>query len=428
MSQEALEVPLSLPIGMELYDHQEAGVRWLMSITRGLLADDQGLGKTIQAIVAGKHVGDRVLVVCPASVVGNWCKEIETWSGRKGWKLTSYDRPGASGWYVVSPDTAKRDGPLKRSLLASPWDVVIIDEAHQVKNPRTARWKALSKLKAERLWLMTGTPIMSRPMDFFGLLKICDHPLGRNKHQFGVRFCGATRNRWSGGWDYLGASNLDELAQELDSWMIRRTKDEVLDLPPKNRIERWVSVPSPEAVTDKTSLMAARSALALRKVAATTEIALECLQSGPVVVFSEYLGPISELSEKLTGAGYRVDTITGSTSQSQRLKTVERFQSGELDVLVGQTLAAGVGITLTASSYVVFNDLSLVPAYHAQAEDRVYRIGTEKPVFAYYTLADSKLDATLWGMLKSKIETINRFEEGLSEAVISTSDLISRLR
>lgn len=420
-AKRSLSVALGVPDGLALYSHQEVGVRFLMGRSACLMADDQGMGKTIQVIIGAMNLkleGPDILILSPASVVFNWQKEIEKWSGEKATVLGSFDKP-LDGWNIVSVDTAKRDGPLRKALLKKSWDVMVIDEAHMVKKTTTQRWKFANKVSRARTWLLTGTPIMSRPMDLYGLLKLTGHTLGRNKHKFGVLFCGAKTNAWSGGYDYLGATNLDQLAKDLDSWMIRRTKDECLDLPPKTRVEQDVKIGRKIPIGyDKEALMTARSNLSRAKAPQTLIHVLECLENGnKALVFCEFLDAIKIIEDGLQKAGYKTVTITGATSKAARERNVNAFQRGDADVFVGQTLAAGVGITLTAARYVYFNDLSLVPSYHAQAEDRAYRIGQTGSVWCYYMLADHKLDKVLWEMLKSKIDTISNFEAGISPAI-----------
>ena len=127
--------------------------------------------------------------------------------------------------------------------------------------------------------------------------------------------------------------------------------------------------------------------------------------------------------------GVRSVRIDGSKSQKDRISAVNLFQNDpSVMVFIGQTAAAGEGLTLTSASYVVFNDLSLVPAMHSQAEDRCYRIGQDKRVTVYYHVANRKLDYVLWNMLESKMATISNFESGLHPPAVALQDLLDQLR
>ncbi len=429
-------VDLVVPAAIKLYGHQDAGIRFLLARPRCLLADDQGLGKTLQTLIAINTVGPgkRWLVLAPKTLVQNWFVEAKKWTPRISASMARGGAPCADTSLVFcSIDSAKVvGGPLYRSLLDRRWDGLIIDESHLCAKPTSKRWKAAKAIaaKSERVWLLSGTPMQNRPMDLFGLLRLTGHELGADRHRYGMRYCAAKQGGY--GWDYSGSSNVGELAERLSAWVLRRTKDEVLDLPPKIRSECWCDVPaSVAAARPRTidALMRDRAALAKAKIDATWERVRSGIDAGEkVIVFTEYLAVIAELRERAKTADIGAVHVDGSVTGRDRAEAVRRLQEDDgVRLFIGQTIAAGVGITLTAATQVVFNDLCLVPAYHAQAEDRAYRIGTTQRIVVSYILGDCPLDEKLWALLARKINVIKSWEGDLVDTDDAAASLANAL-
>ena len=425
--------PISVPPGIRLFDHQDKGIRFLMARKQALLADDMGLGKTLQALLACDQIQDakKILILCPASLTHNWRSEIDKWMpGSTSCVLTSGSASTKSRYVIASYDTAKRNGKVRDAVLSKTWDVLICDEAHRMKNPKSKRHAIGRSVKAKRKWMLTGTPMLNRPMDLLGLLRISKNPMASNRHKFGVMYCAGYHNGW--GWDYSGSSNLDDLAKKLSNWMLRRHKDEVLDLPGKSRLR--VPVDASSAFDgdpgDIGNMMKMRHDMAIEKSKYTVDRARDIVDAGhKVVIFSEYIGVLNEVEGAMQKDGIKSVRIDGSKSQKARQDAVVAFQNDpSVKVFVGQTVAAGEGITLTSASYVIFNDLSLVPAMHSQAEDRCYRIGQKQRVTVYYHVANRKLDYILWALLESKMETISNFEKGLNPPAVALQELLDRLK
>src|SRR5215213_1495423 len=236
-----------------LFTHQVDGVAFLLGRRRAILADDMGLGKTRQSIVAlteAAPVGPW-LVVCPASVKRNWAREITLARPHDAVHVVGPADPpavGYSGWVVVNYDLLSRVDALLEDL---PWTGIVFDEAHYLKNHTSQRSKIARELVAAApdavLYALTGTPLTNRPRDLFPLLQLVGHPMGRSFLSFAKRYCDAHHNGF--GWVTDGASNLEELRLQLHGVMLRRTKDETLDLPPKLRT--WLSVDVPENTAKK---------------------------------------------------------------------------------------------------------------------------------------------------------------------------------
>ena len=321
-----------------------------------------------------------------------------------------------------------------------PWTGVILDEAHFIKNASARTTQCLKLLgvndqaKApligpQFVFLLTGTPLTSRPRDLFNLLRCVGHPAARSFLSFAKRYCEAYRNDF--GWVTTGASNIGELNLLMKEIMLRRKKDEVLDLPPK--IRSWVPVDisgSPSALSavenflqwyqasdpslpNDTQFLArltkVRVALHKAKHKAVAERVRDVIATGDkVVIFTSFNEGVTKHAAAFGAAAV---TITGAQSAEQRMEAVDRFQTDpSVNVAVCNLIAGGVGITLTAGTHVIFQDLDWVPANHAQAEDRCYRMGQTRKVTVEYFHAEGSLDTYIARLLESKIKLINAVE------------------
>ena len=424
-----------------LYPHQADGVAYLLSKKRVILADDMGLGKTRQAIVAmGAGAPDgKVLVVCPASLKLNWKREIQMVDAFAEVEVLGVDREANRDprWVIVNYDILRKHADR---LHAVEWSGVILDEAHFIKNAsqRTNHCLKLLGVQAdahapvigpEFVFLLTGTPMTNRPKDLFNLLRCVGHPSARSFLSFAKRYCDAYRNDY--GWVTTGASNLEELNLLMKEVSIRRKKEEVLELPPK--IRSWVPVdisgskaafnavegfltwyvgtdPSqPNDTEFLARLMKVRTALHKAKQGAVAERIRDVVASGEkVVAFTCFSEGIERHKRKL---GDSAVTITGSDTPEQRMAAVDRFQEDDtVRVALCNIIAGGVGITLTAGTHVIFQDLDWVPANHAQAEDRCYRLGQMSRVTVEYFLAAGTLDGYISELLEQKMKLIAAVE------------------
>ena len=440
-----------------LFPHQVEGVAFLLGRRRAILADDMGLGKTRQAIVALHEAEPEgpYLVVCPASVKRNWEREIRLALPDARVHVVGPDpvpAPGTVGWVVVNYDLLRRHID---ALLAHAWTGVVFDEAHYVKNHDSQRSKLGRKL-VERasdavIYALTGTPLTNRPRDLFPLLQLVRHPMSRSFLSFAKRYCAAYRNDW--GWVTDGASNLEELRTQLHGVMVRRTKDEVLDLPPK--VRTWLEVDVPEGTArremravlrrlirndagaeseprfgmdGRMALLAELTKARFRIAGAKTERTIEFVegavaQGEKVLVFSCFDEPVRRVLEHFGDAAV---SITGATPSGKRQGIVDRFQGDDaVRVLVANIQAGGVGLNLTAARQVVFNDLDWVPASHWQAEDRAYRIGQTGTVNVTYMLARGTVDEFVARALSVKASLVDAVVEGKGEA--AGGDLLREL-
>ena len=424
-----------------LYPHQADGVAFLLSKKRAILADDMGLGKTRQAIVAmeaGTPEGT-ILVVCPASLKLNWKREILMVDAEASVEVLGVDKDqsNAPRWVIVNYDLLSK---YAERLHTVNWAGIILDEAHFIKNAskRTSHCLKLLGVQAEAraaligpdyVFLLTGTPMTNRPKDLFNLLRCVGHPSARSFLSFAKRFCDAYRNDY--GWVTTGASNLDELNLLMKETSIRRMKDEVLDLPPKvrswvpvdisaskvalNAIDSflsWYSQTDPSQPNDTeflARLTKVRTSLHKAKFNAVSERIKDVIATGEkVIVFTCFTDGIERHKKKL---GDQAVTITGSATSKQRTDAVDSFQDDPIvRVILCNIIAGGVGITLTAGTHVIFQDLDWVPANHAQAEDRCYRMGQDHRVTVEYFHAAGTLDGYIAELLKQKMSLIAAVE------------------
>ena len=447
-----------------LFPHQIEGVAFLVGRRRAILADDMGLGKTRQAIVALRHVvpDGPYLVVCPASVKRNWAREIEIADPDSSTHVIERNATATANpdWVIVNYDILQKHID---ALAERPWAGLIFDEAHYLKNHRSARSRLARQLADQArkygavdpaLYLLTGTPLTNRPRDLFVLLQLVRHPLGRSFLSFAKRYCAAEKTDF--GWQTGGASNIEELTVQLHGVMLRRSKEHVLALPPKLRTWLPVEVPKGTGVGDMKKAVAllvghdkvaaksdinqwrlrgrllhaitrARQAVAAAKVNATIDFVTGAMDQGEkVIVFSCFEEPMNKLSDHF---GASAVVVTGATPADRRQSLVDRFQTDDgIRVYLANIIAGGIGTNLTAATQVVFNDLDWVPANHWQAEDRAYRIGQTRTVNVTYMIASNTIDDFVHGVLERKGALVSAVVEGKALVPDDSGDVLDELQ
>ena len=243
---------LNLPSNItgQPYPFQKIGVEFGLKVGSFIIGDEMGLGKTIQAIIWSESLrSQKTLVVCPASLKLNWKKEIEKWTNKKAsflgdsfeapYQITNYEALIDRAQVVNIDDRKKKERTLNQSkvmpfILSQKWDCIILDEAHKIKSQKAKQTKAVQKIHSlfQHHCLLTGTPLLNRPIELFPLLNYVAPQKWNNFFRFAKEYCGAYQGRW--GWDFSGATNQNKLREEIKPYMIRRKKEEVLpDLPEK---------------------------------------------------------------------------------------------------------------------------------------------------------------------------------------------------
>ena len=451
--------------GRHPYEHQKQGIEFLVCRDGAILADDMGLGKTYQSIISALEVGaKKVLIVCPASMKITWERELSMFneigiivSGSK-WphvgKFTIINYEILKNFHSVGKPKKEGD-PHYTNLIDENYDLMILDEAHKVKNPKAQRTKLIndivSKGQIGKVWLLTGTPIANRPMDFFNLLKLVKSPLADNWKFFAQRYCDAQRfYKVINGvkrqiWITDGASNLDELGIRTKNNLLRRLKTNVLDMPDKtittmyhdmskrgwaeyeNLWEEYLEKKAAEGKRaslnkDLVELGLLRKFIAMEAIPKTIELAEDAIEQGQkIVIFTTFTDELEELAEHF---GNQCVVHNGRMNSTEKQKSVDKFQTNKkCKVFIGNIASAGVGITLTEGTVVIFNSFSWVPGDNEQAEDRTYRIGQKNNVSVYYQLFRGTVSFVMWYSVMNKQKNIDK----ILNRGDKTSDRLSRL-
>jgi SWI/SNF-related matrix-associated actin-dependent regulator 1 of chromatin subfamily A len=433
------EIPV--PSGLKYFGYQKAGIEFLVRTPAALLADEPGTGKTIQTIGALNRCPDirNILIICPASVKFVWARELAKWSlhfrevsiaGTRGFALSSEI-------VLINYDLLRKYLiPLKERV----WDLVVLDEAQMIKTPTAQRSKAARAIAAcaKRKILLTGTPIMNRPAELWSLLQLIDAKTWGPFFPFARRYCNAHHAAF--GWDFSGASHLDELSVRLRSsgYYLRRTKANVL--PQLPQVIRQV-VPldvdiSPlleeltEALAEKMHfdpadppfdvdptaipfelVSAIRHETGVLKVGAAVQFIREQMDGSKekAVVFAHHKDVLIALSAGLPGSV----KVTGESSMKNRQRAVDEFQNDPtIQYFIASTTAMGLGITLTAASRVFFAEADWTPSVMEQAEGRAHRLGQESSVLVQYLVVHDTIDERIMNMLVAKMAVIDAVLEG----------------
>ena len=416
-------------------NHQKIAIEKLAGSKRFILADDMGLGKTTSTIIAALETGSKkILIVCPASLKINWQREIENYSDRSVFICEGKKFSTEHDFVIINYDILKNfhDPKSKELTLLEQcnFDLVILDEAHMISNAQAQRTKIINSFvkKINRVWLLTGTPMTSRPMNYYNLLSIIESPVAQNWMAYAIRYCQGYQFKAGNRkvWNVSGASNLEELRDRTSKQILRRLKEEVLDLPDKIITPIYLRLQSKEYENlmgeyydwydknpDQSSsltvqfskLMKVRKVIANEKTRQTIEFAENILEQGKkVIIFTNFTDSLQTIYQHF---GKQAVYLDGSCSNSVRQQAVDQFQNEEkIKVFVGNLKAAGVGLTLTSAEVVIMNDLSFVPAEHAQAEDRAYRYGQKSNVLVYYPLYENTIEGAIYDILNKKKEII----------------------
>jgi SWI/SNF-related matrix-associated actin-dependent regulator 1 of chromatin subfamily A len=417
-------------------EHQKEAIEKLVRNKKFILADDMGLGKTTSTIIAALETGaKKVLIVCPASLKINWQREIANYSDRTVYIAEGKKFSDEHDFVIVNYDILKNFHDTKEKekseIMKINFDLVIMDEAHMISNPQAQRTKIANDIasKSNRVWLLSGTPMTSRPMNYYNLLNLVDSPVAMNWMAYAKRYCNGFQ--FSVGkrkvWNVTGASNLEELRERTSTHILRRLKEDVLDLPEKIITPVYLRLKSkdyeelmgeyfnwydqnPEESSSLTiqfsKLMKVRKVIAQEKINNTIELAENIIEQGKkVIIFTNFTDTLNQIYNHFGKSAVYLD---GSCSKFHRQNAVDEFQTNDkIKVFVGNLKAAGVGITLTSAEAVIMNDLSFVPAEHSQAEDRSHRIGQKNSTSVYYPLFENSIEGAIYDILNRKKKIIS---------------------
>jgi SWI/SNF-related matrix-associated actin-dependent regulator 1 of chromatin subfamily A len=416
-------------------EHQKASIQKLVENKKFILADDMGLGKTTSTIIASLETkSKKVLIICPATLKINWKREIENYTDRSVFIAESKNFSTEHDFVIINYDILKNFHDIKNKeesqIIKSKFDLVIVDEAHYIKNAQAQRTKLINDIvkDIERLWLLTGTPMTSRPIDYFNLLSLVDSPVAKNWMAYVIRYCSGYQFKVGAKkvWNVMGSSNLEELRDRTSGTILRRLKEDVLDLPDKIISPVYLRLKSKEyenlmgeyyewyrsnpeesksLTVQFTKLTKVRQVIANEKISQTIELAENIIEQGKkVIIFCNFTESLNQIFSHFGKSAVKID---GSMSKIERQNSVDKFQEDEkIKIFVGNIKAAGVGITLTAAEAVIMNDLSFLPSDHSQAEDRAYRIGQKNNVLVYYPLFENTIEGLIYDILIAKKQVI----------------------
>lgn len=445
---------LTHSLRVEPYPYQREGILFGLDRKRFIIGDEPGLGKTLQSIgVVDCAEAYPCLVICPASLKINWQREFEKFTSSKALvldnsTLTTWPYLLRMGMFQVAVvnyeslrkffvwDIRRRPFRLKDVVFSPDINLfrsVIIDESHRVKDPsaqQTILTKGITDGKPY-VMMLSGTPVVNRPEDLVAQLSIL-----RRLQEFGGRqafldrYCGEVKQMRGDKAVREGYDNLSELSAKLyDSCLIRREKAKVLpQLPPKTRVDLQLDLADREeydaAARDLADylrryaqcteadvrrkmrmealvkFMTLRSLAAKAKVPQAIDFIRSFLESGQqLIIFCS----LHEIVDALRRAFPRESaTITGRDSQAAKQAAVDAFQRSETPLVICSIKAAGVGLTLTAASTVMFIEFPWTYADCCQCEDRAHRIGQQDNVTCYYLLARDSIDTTLYSIIQAK--------------------------
>jgi len=425
-------------------DYQIPAIEKLLANDKFILADDMGLGKTTSAIIATLETdAKKILIVCPANVKINWKKEIKNYTDRPVLIVEGRKWGSTYDFYIINYDILKNyhttdkknENDDLKLIHKENFDIAIIDEAHYVSNTSANRTRLINDIikKIPKVWLLTGTPMTNRPINYYNLLKIVESPVALNWQHYVKRYCKGFKMTVRNGntsrtiWSTSGHSNLDELRERTKNIMLRRMKSEIPGLPDKmispiflelqstfynEEIEEFMRITEEERSKESIAvtinrLMKVRQVIAYEKIPHTCELIDKCLElNKKVIVFTNFTMPLDMLHEKYPKNSVIFD---GRVSAAKREEAKDKFQNDpKIKIFIGNIVAAGIGINLTAAEVVIMNDLSFVPSHHSQAEDRAYRHGQKNNVMVYYPIFENTIEQIVYNVLQRKKDVIDK--------------------
>ena len=410
----AKKLDLSL-LRATLRPYQLFGTKYILTQKYSLLGDEMGLGKTMQAIAAMAALkaggGGHFLVVCPASVLVNWCREVEGHSMLPVTEIHGADRQDelsawlSSGCVAVTTYETARSIRLPEDFRLS---MLIADEAHYIKNPAAQRTRALVRLcdAAEHILFMTGTPLENNVDEMCALLDILSPETAIRAREL----------------KYL--SNAPQFRESIAGVYLRRTREDVLtELPEKIEKDQWCR-PTAEDWKWYFAQVFARNFMGMRRIGWHTE---DLSKSSKARRLAEIIDMSRQEGRKLLIFSYFRDTadkvmrlagdnafgpINGSVSSAKRQQIVDEFSAApEGAVLVCQITAGGTGLNIQSASVVVFCEPQIKPSLETQAISRAYRMGQSRTVLVHRLLCEGSIDEHILSLLRDKQELFDFFAD-----------------
>lgn len=463
------------------FEFQKIGVKFLILNDKCILADDMGLGKSIQSVMATKLLPDsyKVLIVTLRTLKYNFQEEVNYFDDRttvieKKWDTNKYT--------LIHYESVKK---FHKEIAEAGFDVIIMDECHKIKNPKAKRTELFldifkkTKKEIKKVWLLTGTPLDNRPSEFYNLLKIIKHPITKNWIHYIERYCAGYKDQYNH-WITSGSSNLEELFEQTKGSILRRTKKQVLnDFPDKTRTTIPIKLENikgydkslqefidrkfilelkeekeeeevintiddltkdffgingkkkrkPSDLEKITQLQIYRQWCALEKVKDGSTIELienEIDKRNKIIVFTNFTAVIDQLKNKL---GDICITLDGRIKEvEERQAIVNKFNSDtSLKVFIVNFAVGATGLNLQSSNVIIMNDLPWVPSLILQGEDRIYRIGQTRDCRILYPYFKGTVEETIFKVIIAKVDMISKVLDGVSSEFIDDHALTEKI-
>lgn len=482
------QIDTPCPEGLSYLPYQRAAILYARERTGVLIADEMGLGKTVEAIgiINDNPEAKSVLVICPATLKGNWAKECKRWlcdpvlSKRISIidpRLRRMPRviegsQFTNGVFIINYDLLMKHRIWLRQMS---WDIVVMDECHMIKNPGTTRTKAalggkcpkskerMSPIRAKKRIAMSGTPVVNHAKDLFPVAHWLNPSTFSSLTRFVERFGSGKRGQ-----------NLEELQALLrQTIMVRRSKAavsgdlppktrQIIELPPTKEMSRALAIEFKEVIDTMQGIQQVRAIIdaggvqsedyqaavermkgcrqslfgnimKMRQMVALAKLPLcldhidsQVVDGQKVVIFAHHKAVVAKIMEHY--GNERAVFIDGSVNGTERTDIVDRFQApGGPQFFVGTIKAAGVGLTLTAASTGFIIELPWTAADLLQAEDRLHRKTQDNPVLIQHLVLEGSLDSLLCSILISKLEMMDQVtnEDRLLQEDVSTEDILA---
>lgn len=474
--QSKKENPVNYKFKTKPFQHQVDGFNYGLTHDRWLLGDEQGLGKTKQVIdiaMAKKQQRDykHCLIICGVNgLKWNWVEEIKTHSDEKSWIIGQTAKNGKTvigsnaekvkqlqsllngeeselndAYFLITNVESLRTNEIADTLAElcriGKIGLVAADEIHKMRNVQSLQGKGFLKIQADTMIAMTGTPLMNTPIDLYLILKW----LGYEDHTYY-----AFKNHYCvmggyGNYQIVGYKHLDSLQEQLNGIMLRRLKEEVLDLPEKTYIDEFVEMTDKQmkiykeihsdlvdnidmvkkAVNPLSEMIRLRQAAGYTGILSSTiqesakldrmeELVEDAISNGKkVVIFSNWTQMTDAICNRLSDVPYDWGLITGETPDNARQSVVNRFQTDDnTKVLVGTIGALGTGLTLTAGTVEIFLDEPWTMAAKDQAVDRCHRIGQKNNLTIYTLLTKNTIDERIHELVQKKGAMADQLVDG----------------
>ena len=418
------------------YPFQRKGANFMLKHRWVLLGDEQGLGKTLQTIMAIVATGQKAIVICPGMLRSVWLGEVRKFTDLEPIAVHSSKQTNylSRRWDVLITSYELAEQVVAPELGA---EVLVLDECHYIKNMKAVRTKFIhwyaQKKQPQYVFALSGTPIKNGVGEFYSILKLLSYnPQTTNglrvkeksAYSFSCKFSYSVTEQIMGRsvTKFEGVRNVSALKRYLTQKYLRRTSESELELP--SLIIKEVNLATANIKVEEELEQAydlwlldgkmgphisqAKMGAAMEKVPATAKYVMDILEQGEkVVIFSDHVDPIASFRDIFQDKGYKVGILTGGIPEKERARSIEDFQKGGTGVILATIGAASTGITLTAAKNLIFNDISWVPADIEQAQKRIHRIG-QKDLCIIHRMVLGPIDKAITKKIIEKREVLKK--------------------